>query len=109
MSKLPTRAAATLTATAGLVLITAESALAAPVTQPKPQLPDGMSEKLSTVLGVFMALVLVACVAGVFICAARLALAFRHGEGAESVGRLGGVAAACVLVGGAAALVNFLV
>ncbi len=96
-----------LTTAAGLLLVAAGAALAAP--DPPPQLPPGLQDKTTTILGIFMAIVIVACVAGVFVCAAKLALAFRHGEGSEAVGRLGGVAAACVLVGSAAGIVNYLV
>ena len=101
------RLGGTLTVSAGLLLVAAGPALANP--NPHAQLPPGLENKTNTILGIFMAIVIVACVAGVFVCAARLALAFRHGEGGEAVGRLGGVAAACVLVGSAAGIVNYLV
>jgi hypothetical protein len=76
---------------------------------PKPKLPGGVQAKLDTLLGMGMAVVIVACVAGVLICAGKLALAVRHGEGAEAAGKLGAVGFACILVGSAAGVVNYLV
>ena len=89
-----------------LWLLSAGSASAAP--DPKPALPAGVDAKLNNLLGMGMAFVIVACVAGVFICAGKLALAIRHGEGAEAAGKLGAVGFACVLVGSAAGIVNYL-
>ena len=101
------RLGGTLSASAGLLLVTAGTALAAP--NPHAQLPPGLENKTNVILGVFMAIVIVACVAGVLVCAAKLALSIRRGEGSEAVGALAGVAAACVLVGSAAGIVNYLV
>lgn len=76
---------------------------------PSPQLPGGLEGKLNTLLGVFMGIVIFACVAGVLIVAALLAVAARRGTLDDHFGRLGAVAAACVLVGGASTFVMFLV
>jgi len=89
------------------------AALAAParaddVPNPKPIAPPGVDTKVNTILGILMYLVIAGCVAGVLLCAGQLAVAHRRGESGEAVGRLGGVAAACVLVGTAAAIVKFL-
>lgn len=102
-----TRVAALAATTAALAVGTAVPALAAP--NPKPGLPAGVEGKLNTLLGFAMALVIVACVGGVFICAGKLAMAMRHGEGAEAAGKLVAVGAACILVGSGAGIVNYLV
>jgi len=90
-----------------LMVATAADAFAAP--NPQPGLPGGIEAKLNTLLGMGMSLVIVACVAGVFVCAAKLALAIRHGEGGQAAAQLIGVGAACVLVGSGAGIVNYLV
>lgn len=89
------------------LLAAAAPAFAAP--NPHPGLPGGVDAKLNTLLGMGMSIVIVACVAGVFVCAAKLAIAVRHGEGAAAAGQLGAVGFACVLVGSAAGIVNYLV
>lgn len=110
MDKVTTRIAylssVVLPAALALWLLSAGSASAAP--NPKPRLPAGVQAKLDTLLGMGMAFVIVACVAGVFICAGKLALAIRHGEGGEAAGKLGAVGFACILVGSAAGIVNYL-
>lgn len=78
------------------------------VPNPSPSLPKGLSGKLDSLLGMFMAVVIVACVAGVFMAAWKLAIAYRNHEMGEAAGKLGGVAAACILVGGASGIVTFL-
>jgi hypothetical protein len=56
-----------------------------------------------------MAVVIALCVAGVFTCAGKLALAMRHGEGAEAARGLGAIGGACILVACAAGIVDYLV
>jgi hypothetical protein len=90
-----------------ILLLAATPAFAAP--DPKPGLPGGVEAKLNTLLGMGMSFVIVACVAGVFICAAKLAMALRHGEGAQAAGQLVAVGIACILVGSGAGIVNYLV
>lgn len=90
-----------------LMMATAADAFAAP--NPKPGLPDGVQAKLDTLLGMGMSVVIVACVAGVLICAGQLAIAIRHGNGAEAAGKLGAVGFACILVGSGASIVNYLI
>ena len=90
-----------------LLLATAEPALAA--TDPSPGLPSGVEANLDTLLGMGMAFVIVACVGGVLLCAGKLALAIRHGEGAQAAGQLVAVAVACILVGSGAGIVNYLI
>lgn len=97
----------TVAATTAVLSLTATPAFAVP--NPKPQLPGGVQAKLDTLLGMGMAIVIVACVAGVFLCAGKLALAIRHGEGAEAASKLVAVGAACILVGSGAGIVNYLV
>jgi hypothetical protein len=97
----------TVTATTVALSLVAGPAFAAP--NPKPGLPDGVESKLNTLLGMGMSIVIVACVAGVFLCAGKLALAIRHGEGAEAAGKLAAVGFACILVGSGAGIVNYLV
>lgn len=106
MNKKQMSAAITGVVTSGLVM--AQTAAAAPVPNPKPQLPGDISSKLSTALGMFMAIVIVGCVAGVFMAAWKMAVAYRNHELGEAAGKLGAVAAACVLVGSASAIVTFL-
>ena len=107
MGRFLTRSTAVLASTIGLLVLRGAPALAAP--NPKPGLPAGVEAKLNTLLGFGMALVIVACVGGVFICAGKLAMALRHGEGAEAAGKLVAVGAACILVGSGAGIVNYLV
>ena len=90
-----------------LIVAGATDAFAAP--NPSPNLPDGVQRKLDTLLGMGMAVVIVACIAGVLICAGKLALAIRHGEGGQAAAQLIGVGAACILVGSGAGIVNYLV
>src|SRR4051795_6839510 len=78
MGRFLTRSTAVLASTIGLLVLRGTPALAAP--NPKPGLPAGVEAKLNTLLGFGMALVIVACVGGVFICAGKLAMALRHGE-----------------------------
>ncbi len=91
------------------VLATALPAAAGVEPNPSPQLPGGLEGKLNTLLGVMMGVVIFACVAGVLIVAALLAVAARRGSLDDHFGRLGAVGAACVLVGGASSFVLFLV
>lgn len=88
--------------------ILAAAIAANPVPNPKPALPKGLSDKLNSLLGMFMAVVIIACVAGVLIAAWKLAIAYKHGETADAAGKLGAVAGACILVGSASAIVTFL-
>jgi hypothetical protein len=78
------------------------------VPDPEPQAPPGIEDKVNTVLGFILYLVIAACVVGVLIVAAKMALAWRRGELAEQMGGLFGVAGACVLAGAASGLVTFL-
>jgi hypothetical protein len=94
-------------AVAGLAVV-AVPAHADVVPQPIPVAPPGLEDKVNTILGLIMYLVIAACVAGILFVAGKLALAHRRGESGEAAGQLGGVAAACVLVGSGAAIVKFL-
>ena len=105
MSNFSSRLAATAATALGFLLM-ASPAFAAPA--PEPALPSGVQAKLDKLLGMGMAFVIVACVAGVFICAAKLALSIRHGEAGEAAGKLGAVGFACILVGSAAGIVTYL-
>lgn len=49
-----------------------------------------------------------ACITGVIIVAAMMALAHHRGMGSEHLARLGNVMAACVLIGTAGPIVQFL-
>lgn len=98
---------ATLAVAPVLIVAGAADAFAAP--NPKPNLPGDVQAKLDTLLGMGMAAVIVACVAGVFVCAGKLALSLRHGEGAQAAGQLIAVLVACVLVGSGAGIVNYLI
>jgi len=98
---------------AASLTLTGVAALAGPamadvIPNPNPQAPPGVDAKVNIILGILMYLVIAACVGGILLCAGKLAVAHRRGESGEAVGQLGGVAAACVLVGSAAAIVRFL-
>lgn len=109
MRKVLAHATATVAATVTVTALSIVPAFAAgTVPDPKPNLPAGLQTKLNSLLGIFMAIVIIACVAGVFMAAWKLAIAYRHGEMGEAAGKLGGVAAACVLVGSASTIVTFL-
>lgn len=97
------------TALGAAVLLLASTGPAAAAPDPSPGLPGGVEAKLNTLLGMGMSFVIVACVAGVFICAAKLAMALRHGEGGQAAGQLAAVGVACILVGSGAGIVNYLV
>ena len=108
MGKISTRTSAVLGATlAVLVGLTAPAQAAGP--DPTPGLPGGVQAKLNTLLGMGMSFVIVACVAGVFICAGKLAMSLRHGESGAAAGQLVAVGVACILVGSGAGIVNYLV
>ena len=70
--------------------------------------PPG-SDKFLTILqwGAWIAFGL--CVLGVIVAGASMAVQHRHGSGGEHAARLGWVAAGCVVVGSASALVGALV
>lgn len=106
LNRLILRAMVTTTLAISTVVAAAVPASAKP--DPSPGLPPGLDGKLNTLLGMLMALVTFACVAGFLIVAGKMALAFRRGEGGESAGQLGLVAAACILVGSASTIAFFL-
>lgn len=107
MGQIVLRTSAVLATTVALAVAGAAPALAAP--NPEPGLPGGVEAKLDTLLGMGMSFVIVACVAGVLICAAKLALAVRHGEAGQAAGQLVAVGVACILVASGAGIVNYLV
>jgi len=72
------------------------------------QPPGGIGADVNRVLGWVMWLAVAACVAGIIITAARMAIAHRRGGDAD-VAQLGWVLGACVLIGSAAMIVNSLV
>lgn len=77
------------------------------VPDPKPQAPPEVQNKINTMLGFGLTLVIAACVAGVLIVAGRMVIAHRRGELGDSAGGLAAVAAGCVLAGSASAVVRF--
>jgi hypothetical protein len=101
------RAAGVAVSAAVLIVAAAGPAFAGPSVHA--QLPPGVDAKLNTLLGGLMAVVIALCVAGVFTCAGKLALAMRHGEGAEAARGLGAIGGACILVACAAGIVDYLV
>jgi hypothetical protein len=79
------------------------------IDQPGQVTPPGqIGADVTRVLGWVMWLAVTACVAGIIITAARMAIAHRRGGDAD-VAQLGWVLGACVLIGSAAAVVNMLV
>ncbi len=81
---------------------------AADVPTPSGVQPPG-TEGLLTVLNWTSWVVTVACVFGVLIVAAMMAVSHRRGQGSEAVGNLGWVLGACVLAASASQLVNVLI
>jgi hypothetical protein len=72
------------------------------------QAPPG-SAQLTEILGWATWIAMGVCVLGVVIAGGSMAVQHRHGGGGESASRLGWVAAGCVVVGSASAIVNQLV
>jgi hypothetical protein len=70
--------------------------------------PPG-ADKLVTILGWVAWIVILACVGGILVTAARMALAHQRHESSQHVASLGWVMGACILVGSAATLVQALV
>ncbi len=67
--------------------------------------PPGAAEFANLLHWIFWAVSLL-CVAGVLICAGKMAIQHRHGEAGQHFGSLGMVLGACVLAGSASALVG---
>ena len=81
-------------------------ALAAAVPDPAPAAPPGVAGKATTVLGWIKWASLAACVAGLFVAGAQMALNHRRGMGgAEAASQVGWVAIALVVIGAAGAIV----
>ncbi|WP_193614286.1 TrbC/VirB2 family protein [Nocardioides lijunqiniae] len=108
MNKTLRRAATTtltLSTTAAAVLVSAMPAHADVDFDPTPELPGDLQGKLNSLLGMGMGLAIFACIAGLIICAALMAIASRRGSLEDHMGRLGAVMAACVLIGSASSIV----
>jgi hypothetical protein len=71
--------------------------------------PGSVTQKLQKVMDWVAWIVTSICVVGVMIVAGRMALLHRRGEGGEHAAGLAWVAAACILVGSASAIVGSLV
>ncbi len=69
--------------------------------------PPEIGERVNTILGLLAWLGVAACVAGIFITAISMVLAYRRGDLGDQMGRFGLVLAACVLIGGASGLVTW--
>jgi hypothetical protein len=74
-----------------------------------PSLPGNTENQLNQVLGWIKYLGLAACVAGLFLVAAKMAISHRTGAGGEHIAGLGYVAGALVIIGGASSIVSFLI
>jgi hypothetical protein len=68
--------------------------------------PPGISDKIDTLLSYVAWLAVAAAVAGVLFVAIRMALLHQRGQLGEHMAGLGAVLGACVLIGGASALVG---
>ncbi|WP_130865286.1 hypothetical protein [Acidipropionibacterium timonense] len=77
----------------------------APIT---PTMPPGM-EKFHQFLNWGAGIVTILCVLGVILVAGRMAIQHHRGQGEEAAGGLGWVMFACVLVGAAVQLVNWMI
>jgi hypothetical protein len=93
--------------TAVVVLHQVMTVLADPPKPGEVELPPEASQKFSKLLGWGKALVYVACTAGFFVSAGKMALAWQRGDDAPW-GRLAAVAGACIIGGGATGLVDAL-
>lgn len=67
--------------------------------------PPGAAEFNNILHWLFYGVTLL-CVAGVLICAGKMAVQHRHGEAGQHFGAIGMVLGACVLAGSASALVG---
>ena len=99
------RLAAVVTTAAAMTALTAMPAHADVDFDPKPELPGDLQGKLNSLLGMGMGLAIFACIAGLLICAALMAISARRGELSDHMGRLGSVMGACVLIGSASSIV----
>lgn len=88
---------------------TAASLAGAAIPNPKPDAPKELQDKVNLILGLIMWGAIIAAVAGFLFCAIRMALALRNHELGEKAGSLAGPAGACLIIGSAAGIVNFLV
>ena len=83
--------------------------LAAAIPDPAPVAPPGMEGKATTVLSWIKWAGLAACMVGLFVAGAQMALNHRRGMGgAEAASQVGWVAVALVLIGAAGAIVGAL-
>lgn len=90
-------------------LVTAVShVLAATPTPANPSLPGNAEQTINTVLGWLKYIGLVACVAGLFLVASRMAVSHRHGGGGEHMAGLAYVAGSLIIIGAAGAIIGAL-
>ena len=68
--------------------------------------PPGVAEKIDTLVGWLAWVAVAACVAGVLFVAIRMAVLHQRGQLGEHMSGLGSVLGACILIGGASALVG---
>ncbi len=68
--------------------------------------PPGVGVKIDTLVGWVAWLAVAACVCGCLFVAIRMAVLHQRGQLGEHMGGLGSVLGACVLIGGASALVG---
>jgi len=93
---------------AQLVTAATNHLLAATPTPATPSLPGNAEQAINTVLGWIKYIGLVACVAGLFLVAARMAVSHRHGGGGEHMAGLAYVAGSLVIIGAAGAIIGAL-
>lgn len=90
-------------------LVTAANHLVAATPTPgNPSLPGNAEQAINTVLGWLKYIGLAACVAGLFLVAARMAVSHRQGGGGEHMAGLAYVAGALIIIGAAAAIIGAL-
>ena len=90
------------------VLAAVQAVMPAPrdgVPDPVATAPPG-SDKIDTVLGWGLWVVIAAAVGGVLAVAGKMAISHRRGEGGEHAAGLGWVLAACILMGSASGIVK---
>lgn len=81
--------------------------LLADVPNPDATQPPG-TEGFNTILGWLKWGGLAACVAGIIIAGAMMAIQHRRGEGGESLGKVGWVLVAVIVISAGASLIGFL-
>src|SRR5689334_22874034 len=83
--------------------------LAGPIPNPgRGEAPDGIADKVTTLLKWTAWLAVAACVGGLIFSAGKLAISYKNGASSNAA-QLGWVLMACVIIGSASAIVGALI